>query len=93
MRAEDPVVASAAAETSSAGASPSPAGRIPRAMLASYSLPMVGVNFAMVLVIAYITKYSIDVLLIAPATVGLIFGFARIWDALTDPLAGYLSDA
>ncbi len=92
MRAEDPVVAAAAAETSSAGASPSPEGRIPRAMLASYSLPMVGVNFAMVLVIAYITKYSIDVLLIAPATVGLIFGFARIWDALTDPLAGYLSD-
>jgi len=65
---------------------------LPRAVVAWYCTPMLGVNFAMVLVIAYITKYSIDVLLIAPATVGFIFGLARIWDAISDPLAGYWSD-
>ena len=37
-------------------------------------------------------KFSTDVLLVAPVVIGLIFGLSRIWDALTDPLVGYLSD-
>jgi len=53
---------------------------------------MVGVNFSLVLLMAYITKYSVDVLLIAPAAIGAIVGSGRIWDAITDPLAGYWSD-
>ena len=40
----------------------------------------------------YVLKYATDVLLIAPAIMGSIFGLARIWDALTDPVVGYLSD-
>jgi len=32
------------------------------------------------------------VLLIAPAVMGVIFSISRIWDAISDPLAGYLSD-
>ncbi len=31
-------------------------------------------------------------LLIAPAVMGLIFSASRIWDAVSDPLVGYLSD-
>jgi GPH family glycoside/pentoside/hexuronide:cation symporter len=40
----------------------------------------------------YLMKFSTDVLLIAPATMGTIFGLSRIWDAISDPIAGYLSD-
>ena len=40
----------------------------------------------------YVLKYATDVLLIAPAVMGFIFGSARIWDAFTDPVVGYLSD-
>jgi GPH family glycoside/pentoside/hexuronide:cation symporter len=60
--------------------------------VAYYSLPVIGVNFSLVLTFAYITKYSIDVLLVAPAAIGVIFGLSRVWDAVTDPLVGYLSD-
>ncbi|MFN3238379.1 MAG: MFS transporter, partial [Pseudomonadales bacterium] len=40
----------------------------------------------------YIMKFSTDVLLIAPAVMGTIFGVSRVWDAISDPLVGYLSD-
>ena len=44
------------------------------------------------LVNLYIMKFSTDVLLIAPAVMGIIFSISRIWDAVSDPVAGYLSD-
>jgi Na+/melibiose symporter-like transporter len=37
-------------------------------------------------------KFSTDVLLIAPAVMGTIFGISRVWDAVSDPLVGYMSD-
>ena len=40
----------------------------------------------------YVMKFSTDVLLIAPVVMGLIFSVSRIWDAISDPLVGYLSD-
>ena len=40
----------------------------------------------------YLLKFSTDVLLIAPAVIGSLLLLARFWDALTDPLAGWLSD-
>ena len=40
----------------------------------------------------YVMKFSTDVLLIAPAVMGVIFSISRIWDAVSDPIAGYLSD-
>ncbi len=40
----------------------------------------------------YVMKFSTDVLLIAPGVMGLIFGLSRLWDAVSDPLVGYLSD-
>lgn len=40
----------------------------------------------------YVMKFSTDVLLIAPAVMGAIFSLSRIWDAISDPLVGYLSD-
>jgi len=40
----------------------------------------------------YFMKYATDVLLIAPAAIGVIMAAARIWDGVSDPLVGYLSD-
>ena len=57
-----------------------------------FALPPVGAGYMFCLVSLYIMKYATDVLLIAPAIMGLIFGFSRFWDAISDPLAGYLSD-
>ena len=44
------------------------------------------------LVSFYLLKFSTDVLLIAPAVIGSMLLLARVWDAVTDPLAGWLSD-
>ena len=66
--------------------------RAPRRVLFAYAAPAVASSFLFTAVSLYLLKYSTDVLLIAPATVGIIFGVARFWDALTDPLVGHLSD-
>ena len=40
----------------------------------------------------YVMKFATDVLLIAPVVMGAIYSLSRIWDAVSDPLIGYLSD-
>jgi len=60
--------------------------------LALYGLPAVAIGYMFLLLTTYVLKYATDVLLIAPAVMGTIFGLARIWDAVTDPVVGYLSD-
>ena len=62
------------------------------ATLLAYSLPAVAVNFSFVLFISYVTKYAVDVLLIAPVVMGVIFGAGRLWDAIVDPILGVWSD-
>ena len=65
---------------------------LPLRVIVNYNLPAVGVGFMFFLVTLYLMKFATDVLLIAPAAMGLIFGLSRIWDAITDPVVGYLSD-
>lgn len=62
------------------------------ANLVVYNLPSLGMGFMFDLVALYYMKYAIDELLIAPALVGFVFGASRIWDAVSDPLTGFLSD-
>ncbi len=57
-----------------------------------YGPPPVGAGYMFCIVSLYVMKFSTDVLLIAPAVMGLIFGISRFWDAISDPLVGYLSD-
>jgi len=69
----------------------------PRVLLSNrdlvlYSLPSAAAGYMLTLLGLYVMKYSTDVLLIAPAIMGTIFGLSRIWDAITDPIVGYLSD-
>ncbi len=65
---------------------------LPLSTIVNYNLPTVGAGFMFFLLTLYLLKFSTDVLLMSPAAMGLIYGISRIWDAITDPLVGYLSD-
>ena len=66
--------------------------RLPRTTVFAYGLPGIGAGYMYLLVGLYVMKFSTDVLLISPLVMGLIFSASRIWDAVSDPLVGYLSD-
>ena len=61
-------------------------------MVTAYALPAAPTTFLFVLTFVYFVKFSTDVLLVAPGVIALIFGLSRLWDAISDPMAGYLSD-
>jgi GPH family glycoside/pentoside/hexuronide:cation symporter len=60
--------------------------------LATYGLPSLGTGALFGMLLMYFLKFSTDVLLIAPGVMGAILGASRLWDAVSDPLAGYWSD-
>ena len=66
--------------------------RLPRSTVFAYGLPGIGAGYMYLLIGLYVMKFSTDVLLISPLVMGLIFSASRIWDAVSDPLVGYLSD-
>jgi GPH family glycoside/pentoside/hexuronide:cation symporter len=67
-------------------------GRLPLATLLLYGLPAAPIHFTFMLTGVYLFKYSTDVLLVAPEVIGFLYGASRIWDAVSDPIAGHLSD-
>ncbi|MFP6638638.1 MAG: MFS transporter [Myxococcota bacterium] len=67
-------------------------GRLALSEIVAYALPMAGFAAATMTLSLYLLKYSADVLLVPPAAMGAIFMLARLWDAVTDPVAGQLSD-
>jgi GPH family glycoside/pentoside/hexuronide:cation symporter len=66
--------------------------RLPTHAVLSYSAPELGMGFMFILVNIYLLKFATDVLLIPPATMGLLFGLSRLWDAGADPAVGFLTD-
>lgn len=66
--------------------------RLPLVTILTYCLPTLGAGYMFLLVGLYLMKFATDVLLVPPAAMGAIFGLSRIWDAVSDPIAGYLSD-
>ena len=66
--------------------------RVSRGVLLAYAPPVAGLGVCLFFIQFYFLKFATDVLLIAPAATGLLFGLARVWDAVSDPLAGYWSD-
>lgn len=68
------------------------AERLSLAVIWAFALPRIAFGIMGLLFGTYFMKFSTDVLLIAPAAIGLIIASARLWDAVSDPLAGYLSD-
>jgi GPH family glycoside/pentoside/hexuronide:cation symporter len=71
---------------------PAVESRVPLSTILAYNAPALGLGFMFFLVSLYMMKFSTDVLLIAPAAIGMIFGVSRLWDAISDPIAGYFSD-
>jgi GPH family glycoside/pentoside/hexuronide:cation symporter len=63
-----------------------------RLQLMWYGIPATATGYMMAFMGLYLMKFSTDTLLIAPAAMGLLFGLSRIWDAISDPLVGFLSD-
>jgi GPH family glycoside/pentoside/hexuronide:cation symporter len=66
--------------------------RVPLRTIVLYGLPAAPVYFTFMLTAVYLLKYTTDVLLVAPGVMGVLYGLSRIWDAVSDPIAGYLSD-
>ncbi len=66
--------------------------RLSVATVALYGLPAVPLGFMGALISIYLLKFSTDVLLLAPGLMGLLLGLSLLWDAISDPLAGYWSD-
>ena len=58
----------------------------------AYGTPGTGAGYMYLMLALYVMKFATDVLLIAPAIMGIIFSASRIWDAVSDPVVGYLSD-
>jgi GPH family glycoside/pentoside/hexuronide:cation symporter len=61
-------------------------------MIWIFSAPAAGQGFMYLFLSVYLLAYATEVLGLAPAAMGLIFLASRLWDAVSDPLAGYLSD-
>ncbi len=57
-----------------------------------FSAPAAGQGFMFNFVSMYLLFYSTEKLGVAPAVMGLIFLLSRVWDGISDPIAGYLSD-
>jgi len=66
--------------------------RLPLSLIFLYSLPFVGYLAMSLPMSMWYPKFSTDELMIAPATIGTILFAARFWDAISDPMAGHLSD-
>jgi Na+/melibiose symporter-like transporter len=67
-------------------------GRVSASILLSYSPPVVGLSGPLFIVQFYFLNFATDVLLLAPLSVGLLFAAGRVWDAISDPIVGTLSD-
>ena len=66
--------------------------RVPWRTVAAYGAPAMGAGYMYLIISLYVMKFATDILLIAPAVMGAIYSLSRIWDAISDPLVGYLSD-
>jgi len=69
-----------------------PSAKLPFRTVLVYGLPALGLSVPNILLGLYFFKFATDVLLVAPGVLGLLVGFSRLWDAVSDPVAGYFSD-
>jgi GPH family glycoside/pentoside/hexuronide:cation symporter len=66
--------------------------RLSASVLAAYGGPIFAVTCLLFFVQFYFLKFATDVLLLSPAVVSLMFGAAKLWDGVSGPLIGSLSD-
>ncbi|MGH0030953.1 MAG: MFS transporter [Myxococcota bacterium] len=78
--------------TAPSGRTGTGAAPLGRRALFSYALPSAPVQFLYMLFLFMYLKYAAESLGASTGTVGTIFLVARVWDAISDPLVGNLSD-
>ncbi|MFK7894726.1 MAG: MFS transporter [Myxococcota bacterium] len=66
--------------------------RLPTRALIGYGLAAAPVMYAYMLILIMYMKYAVDDLGASPAAIGSIFFLAKMWDAVSDPMVGNLSD-
>jgi sugar (glycoside-pentoside-hexuronide) transporter len=83
-----------AGDTTDAVDSPldSPQDRLSTGRILGYSLPAFGSAMVLISVGVYLPKFYTDELLVGPALLSWVFLLGRFWDAVTDPVMGYVSD-
>ena len=79
---------SGASPSSSSASSPS----LPFGTLFAYGVPRIGFGAVIVTVAMYLAKFGTDVLLIPPVAMAAIHSIGRLWDGVSDPIVGHLSD-
>jgi Na+/melibiose symporter-like transporter len=57
-----------------------------------YAVGDTAINIKNASINRFLLFFYVDVLLVAPAAVGLVLFIGKFWDAVTDPAMGYLSD-
>lgn len=82
----------ASAEPPSSSTHAHATSRLTRGDMYWYALPGIGITFVYTLTLVMYMKYTTDVLLVSSAAVGTIMLVSKVWDAISDPVAGYLSD-
>ena len=66
--------------------------KLPKGLIFGYGLPRFGAAIIFLSVVIYLPKFCTDTLMLAPALIGWMFLFGRVWDGITDPAMGYISD-
>lgn len=69
-----------------------PDRRLPRSAILIYALPSSTMAVVMISVAMYLPNFYTDELGVAAGLLSWVFLAGRIWDAVTDPLMGYVSD-
>lgn len=65
---------------------------VPKRALVGYGLAAAPAQFMYVLILIMYLKYAVDGLGASAAAIGTVFLVAKLWDAVSDPLVGSLSD-
>ncbi len=92
MDAVDQALVGDSSEAESPIDAESTSAKLPLRTVLVYGLPAIGLSLPNMLLGLYFFKFATDVLYIAPGVLGLLIGFSRLWDAVSDPVAGYYSD-
>ncbi len=66
--------------------------RVPTGAKLGYAVGDFGANFFFQSVSIYLLYYFTDVFMISAASAGMIFLLSKIWDAIYDPVIGYIAD-
>ncbi|MBW2386082.1 MAG: MFS transporter [Deltaproteobacteria bacterium] len=69
-----------------------PATGVRLGTLLAYAPPIVGLSAPLFMVQFYFLNFATDVLLLSPFVVAVLFATGRVWDAISDPIVGTLSD-